>query len=246
MRPVAVTLDAIVISPGPGARLDQGGKPFRWRSGTGAAVLTMGICLVLACSPAPRSAGADSPPPKRSSENGSAARSDRTGPPPGLSGWKEVVSNAGAFRVWLPGNPEISNREIKTPVGNITTTTYQIAHEGHFYNVAFNAYPAIPPEPARTLDGVRDGIVKGVNGTLRSERRLKYREMPGRELEIELSSEGLELRMHVRIFLSGRRLYQVQAAGAADVFAAERVNAFMNSFRFQPEPIAERPRGATR
>ena len=76
------------------------------------------------------------------------------------AGWKETISNEQGFRVWLPGEPEVTNHQIKTPVGDIATTTYQLQQEGLSFNVAFNEYPSSPPAPLKVLEGVIDAWIK--------------------------------------------------------------------------------------
>jgi hypothetical protein len=98
---------------------------------------------------------------------------------------------------------------------------------------AYNDYPEFvvsSSDVGNMLDGARDGAVSNVGGTLLSENQIRLQGYPGRELWIEADVDGQEGLARARIFLVGRRMYQILVAGPKSQFPSQDAERCLNSF----------------
>ena len=81
------------------------------------------------------------------------------------------------------------------------------------------------------LDGVRGGVLKGLEAELMSETKVTLNGHPGREFRAKKLSEGSEVVFSWRILLVGRRLYQMGVVTTkADAESAD-IQKFFTSFQ---------------
>ncbi len=151
--------------------------------------------------------------------------------------WTEFESTQGGFAVLLPGTPTEHNRTAKTASGSIDAHMFLVDHGDVAYMVAYSDYPDTMLEertPKLILDGARDGAVAHAKGKLLSESIVSINEHQGREVHIE--RVGGKVTITARIFLVGRRLYQVMVLMPKDKASSKDVKKFLDSFRIQPQP----------
>ena len=77
------------------------------------------------------------------------------------------------------------------------------------------------------------GAVANVDGKLLNERRVTLQGHPGREMWVKAESNGEQGRVHARIYLVGRRLYQMLVAGSEAQFSESDAEYFLDSFQLR-------------
>jgi len=144
--------------------------------------------------------------------------------------WVEYRPAGAGFRIEVPGEPQVSNEEIKTDVGLVPTTTAVVEIDTTMaFVVMHSSYTEkqlAGRSPERILNGARDGSVRG--RTLRSEQQLTVGGHPARRLIID-DKDGFVFVSQV--VLVGTQLNQAifvsQTKGAEDSADAKR---FIDSF----------------
>jgi len=82
---------------------------------------------------------------------------------------------------------------------------------------------------AAILDEAREGLLNATGSTLASETADQLGSCPGRDLQVNAS--GGKARMHLRLFLCGRRLYQVSWVGSPEAQSEQKAKDFRGSFQ---------------
>ncbi|MBX6314389.1 MAG: hypothetical protein IRY99_15970 [Isosphaeraceae bacterium] len=162
--------------------------------------------------------------------------SDERGEQGPRSAWKEFTPQDGIFAVRLPGEPTEKKQTLESNLGPLENVQYLASSGRVAYMVTSVAYPVAPPRAKALLDGTRDGVVKVAQGRLLLEKPITLGRHPGRELTIEVPlgdhpKAGLQ---HCRIFLVGRRVYELIAVTPKEMPATEEIEAFFRSFRLLP------------
>jgi len=151
-------------------------------------------------------------------------------PCPAAPAVKAFRSKAGRFSVKAPGKPVEQQQAVDTAAGKVMLHTSVFQSGNQAFIASYADYPAATVKSAnRTamLDGVRDGFVSNVQGTLLKERKLTFKTFPGREFRVET---GSGLIMLVRVYLVRNRLYQTVAGAAKDKFPEADAKKFLDSF----------------
>jgi hypothetical protein len=146
--------------------------------------------------------------------------------------WHE--SEAGRFKVRLPGKPKAEAKELALGTGgqSVTITTERAdGPRDTVFAVTYADYPeSYRQVPAKAiLDGVRDGL-KGTDGKVTEDKVVflgdSADKLPGREFRVVAGSRTIR----ARVFLKGTRLYQVMATGVGDRLPTKLVDDFFDSF----------------
>ena len=160
--------------------------------------------------------------------------------------WKTFRPDGAGFSVALPGQPRREERAVATDAGEVPSVRYEAGAGGVNYSVSFVDYGAAAArDPKRLLDATRDAVIRLSKGDLLGERRVTLGRYPGRDFEAAIplvkpagapgaaESKGETERglLRCRIYLVGRRVYQVMAAGPKRAEDAEQVDAFFKSFK---------------
>ncbi|MSQ94007.1 MAG: hypothetical protein EXR98_05560 [Gemmataceae bacterium] len=146
--------------------------------------------------------------------------------------WKMVTSKDGGFKIGMPGKPAESKRKVLTATGHLDVTLLVAeGRNGAAFAISYCDYSEDDVKKRdleKRLDHARDGAVSSSGGKLQSERIADLRDGDnlhrGRDLIIEKNG-GIIARM--RIFLVGRRLYQVMVLGTAPT---KEAGIFLDSF----------------
>src|SRR5580765_3241897 len=122
--------------------------------------------------------------------------------------WKKFTSAEGKFSVLMPCTPEVTSEDIKE--GSISTK--QVYHTCTYgkaaYTISYAPFSNALDAKAM-LDNFRNGIVKGSNGTLASEKDISLSSFPGRAFSTKGTTEGTEIRYDWRIYLIDKRVYSI-------------------------------------
>jgi hypothetical protein len=150
---------------------------------------------------------------------------DRAGP-----GWKEFAPKDGRFRVLMPGTPKREKQDTESDFGKGVLVMHTVERGGLIYGANYCDFPAaIKKAPAdKVLDSSRDGCVDNLNGKLLLDKKVKLGEHPGREVRVGV--EGGRV-FRARVYLVGRRLYQVVVFGPGEKVTSKEADKFLDSFK---------------
>lgn len=146
--------------------------------------------------------------------------------------WKQFVSGDGNFSVEAPGDPEVEDSPIETPLGNLTIRMYVWDLGDIAYLAAYVDYPHEIFDyqtPQELLDYAADGAVEGVSGSLISKTPISYEQHPGLELKINAPAD--DATAIARIYLVDNRLYQVLVVTYIGEEKPEKTARFLDSFK---------------
>jgi hypothetical protein len=158
--------------------------------------------------------------------------------------WRTFNSPEGKFSVLMPTEPKLAVQDVDSAVGKLTLYSYASSSKAAYLLAAYGDYPKEPSDGAQVelvLDGVVDGVLKGIGGEKISENKIVLRgransdaaliDYPGREFTGKKIIEGSEVFFRWRIYLVGRRLYQLAAiTDKADATSLD-VPKFLTSFQ---------------
>jgi len=149
--------------------------------------------------------------------------------PPDSSGWVRFTSDPGRFSVLMPDFPKAEEpKTTQSDHGPYTTYLFITRTPGSIYLIGWVDYdPNFTFNPHQELEANRDNFVNGVGATLLDSRPLTIDGFQA----IEFIAENVERRFKSRVFLVGRRPYQiiiVSPKGADDSVSTSR---FFNSFK---------------
>jgi hypothetical protein len=141
----------------------------------------------------------------------------------------EYSSSAGKFKVQMPGDPRAQ--------GNETSETATFSRPNGEYRASFMELSIADHESVeqveKLLDQFRDGGLRGVDGKLTAEKKIKLADKhPGREVRADVVGErGKKGIMRARIYLVGKRLYSVMVVGTSEVADSAGATRFLDSFQ---------------
>jgi len=143
--------------------------------------------------------------------------------------FREYTSGDGHFRVLMPGTPrEGTDLGIAGLMRKVEVNTRAGAYEVTWQELK-NAADATPEGLERRLDGVRNGAVRNIRGTLIDEKKITLGRHPGREIVVDLPEQKGRLRD--RLCIAGGRLYQVMVVGREGWVGSPDADRFLDSFR---------------
>ena len=148
-----------------------------------------------------------------------------------LDGWRPFVSDEGRFQVLMPSSPEC-RQQINPDSVMLTLFIARQARGSAEFMVLYGDIPTgelhLVPLEAR-FDAAREEMLRGAPGArVLNERRIELNGHPGRELEVEIPSQGTVTN---RIYIVGQRLYVVAAGGKRLKPQSPQVQQFFASFQ---------------
>ena len=142
------------------------------------------------------------------------------------AGWIRHSSTAGRFSILMPAEPNVEEEPVDTAAGKLINHIFLVQKGSATFYISYADYPQNDADPQRVLDGVRDGGINSIKGTLVSEKTITHKSYPGREFQV--STQG-ELYMS-RIFLINNRLYLMFVVAPVGQLTDAEVNRFLTSF----------------
>jgi hypothetical protein len=161
--------------------------------------------------------------------------------------WSNLDSVEGGFSVSMPSKPQLSTRDVDTAVGKLPLHTFNSASTVAELMISYADYPSEPSDAAeyeKVLDGMRKGLLKGLETNLLIETKITLQGHPGREWRAIKMAGDVEVVFNWKVYLVGRRLYQMVAATRKADAESPDVQRFFNSFRIRslpPSPEATQP-----
>ncbi|HEV2884961.1 MAG TPA: hypothetical protein VGW36_08890 [Pyrinomonadaceae bacterium] len=157
--------------------------------------------------------------------------------------WKTFNSAEGRFSVLMPSDPKVEVKDVDSAVGKLTLYTYSSSSSAGYLMASYGDYPREPSGTAATekvLDDVTSGVLKSLGGEKVSENKIKLKgptyaggtlvEYPGREFTANKTLESGEVVFSWKIYLVGRRLYQLAMVTSKAQAGDPEVQKFLGSF----------------
>jgi hypothetical protein len=147
-------------------------------------------------------------------------------------GWVRFNSVSGRFSVLMPEIPEDKAETTQSDHGPYTTHLFIVRDDKkNVYLIGWVDYdPSFNFNRQAELEANRDNFVKGISATLVSTRPTTIDGFP----VIEFSAETADRTFKSRVFMVGRRPYQIVIGYPKDTPDAEATNRFFNSFKVSP------------
>jgi hypothetical protein len=144
--------------------------------------------------------------------------------------WTKFSSPEGRFSVLMPASPMPEEQGKDTRFGRVTMYFFTAGTEKGIFIVAYADYTM--GDVKQELDANRNSFLKGMKATLVSESDIKLQENPGREIRAERD----RLSIRSRIYLVGKRYYQVVAITPATLPGNLEAEKFLSSFELAKAP----------
>lgn len=152
-------------------------------------------------------------------------------PAPAAAVWEKFTSTEGRFSILLPGKPEPNKQTSQSPHGPYTTHLFVARGGGQVYIVGWVDYaPSFNFDTQKEMEANRDNFVKGAKAQVKGTTPIKLGRNPG----IEFTAEGEQALFRSRVYIIGRRPYQLIAVWAKGQAEPPDVTKFFSSFALTP------------
>jgi len=159
------------------------------------------------------------------------ARPAATPVPADNGGWVRYNSVTGRFSVLMPSTPEEKTETTDSDHGPYTTHLFVVRDTNNVYLIGWVDYdPSFNFNRQAELEANRDNFVKGIKATLTGSRALTLDGYPA----LEFSAEAGDRTFQSRVYMVGRRPYQIVIGTPKDDPDAVSTNRFFNSFKVSP------------
>jgi hypothetical protein len=140
-------------------------------------------------------------------------------------------SVSGRFSVLLPETPEEKTETTPSDHGPYTTHLFVVRDTKNVYLIGWVDYdPSFNFNRQAELEANRDNFVKGINATLLASRALILEGYSA----LEFSAETADRTFRSRVYMVGRRPYQIVIGSPKDDPDAVATSRFFNSFKVSP------------
>ena len=144
------------------------------------------------------------------------------------SGWVRFTSEAGRFSVLMPEIPTDKAETTQSEHGPYTTHLFIVKDTKSVYLIGWVDYdPSFNFNRQMELEANRDNFVRDIKATLVSTRALT---LDGYQA-LEFTAETADRIFKSRVYLVGRRPYQLVMGSAKGEDDSVRLNRFFNSFK---------------
>lgn len=141
--------------------------------------------------------------------------------------WSVFSSTVGRFRILVPSKPEESGETSDSPYGPYTTHLFTSKTANAIYVFGWVDYdPKFNFNRRAEINANRDNFLKGVNGKLLSEHDITLDGYTG----IEFTAESAQAFFKSRVYIVGRRPYQLIVATPKGKTDDEGIKKFFSSF----------------
>jgi hypothetical protein len=156
-------------------------------------------------------------------------------PPPvtatDASAWVKFVSDDGHFSVLMPETPSDKSETVDSTHGPYTTHLFIVKDTTSVYLIGYVDYdPSFNFNRQAELEANRDNFVKGINATLVNTRPTVIDGYSA----IEFTAETSDRTFKSRVYMVGRRPFQIVIGSPKGMDDTALVNRFFNSFKVRP------------
>jgi hypothetical protein len=146
-------------------------------------------------------------------------------------GWVKFDSVAGRFSVLMPEIPEDKVQTTQSDHGPYTTHLFIVRDTRNVYLIGWVDYdPGFNFNRESELEANRDNFVKGISATLKNTRTLKIDTFP----VLEFTADTSDRTFKSRVYMVGRRPYQIVIGYPKGDDDVAPVGRFFNSFKVTP------------
>ncbi|HEV2836870.1 MAG TPA: hypothetical protein VGW58_16245 [Pyrinomonadaceae bacterium] len=146
------------------------------------------------------------------------------------SGWVKFNSPSGRFSVLMPETPQDKTETTQSEHGPYTTHLFVVRDTRNVYLIGWVDYdPSFNFNRQAELEANRDNFVKGIGATLLATRATIIDGYSA----IEFTAETSDRTFKSRVYMVGRRPYQIVIGYPKDEPDAGAINRFFNSFKVQ-------------
>jgi hypothetical protein len=143
-------------------------------------------------------------------------------------GWVRFNSVAGRFSVLMPEIPQDKAETTQSDHGPYTTHLFVVRDDPNVFLIGWVDYdPSFNFNRQAELEANRDNFVKGVNATLTSTRAMQ---IDGYQV-IEFTADTTDRTFKSRVYMVGRRPYQIVIGYPKGTDEEAPVGRFFNSFK---------------
>ncbi|HET6854663.1 MAG TPA: hypothetical protein VFH46_20345 [Pyrinomonadaceae bacterium] len=147
------------------------------------------------------------------------------------SGWVKFTSESGRFSVLMPDTPTDKTETTQSEHGPYTTHLFIVKDTTSVYLIGWVDYdPEFNFNRQSEMEANRDNFVKGINARLLNTRALTIDGYPA----LEFSAETADRIFKSRVYMVGRRPYQIVIGSPKDLDDSANLNRFFNSFKVRP------------
>jgi hypothetical protein len=147
------------------------------------------------------------------------------------SGWEQVVSREGRFRVRMPGQPRKEVRTVSSQAGPVTDTQFLLETKECSLGVRYADFDG-PEQQAITLEEIiragRNATLKQYNALFLRESDINFQGYPGKEVVAEMPKRGTA---YLRWYAVNRRIYALVYMNNRPTSSTTEVNRFFDSFQ---------------
>jgi hypothetical protein len=180
--------------------------------------ITLGLSINLAAQEHTKRPPTTTPPPATPPRNNTTD----------VGGWVKFTHDLGRFSVLMPEVPEEKTETTPSDHGPYTTHLFIVKDTVNIYLIGWVDYdPSFNFNKQSELDANRDNFVKGIKATLISTRTVN---LDGYQA-LEFSAETTDRIFRSRVYMVGRRPYQIVVGVPKDNEDSVLVNRFFNSFK---------------
>ena len=149
-------------------------------------------------------------------------------PAPDPDGWAHFNSELGRFSILVPKIPEETKETVPSDHGPYTTYLFITREQNIVYLIGWVDYdPSFNFNRQKELEANRDNFVKGVKATLTSTQSMRVDSYP----VIEFTADTIERTFHSRVYMVGRRPYQIVIGYPKGQADQAPIAKFFNSFK---------------
>lgn len=142
--------------------------------------------------------------------------------------WTTFTSEAGRFSVLMPGTPTNTEETKPSEHGPFTTHLFILRQPKNVFLIGWVDYdPSFNFNRQTELEMNRDNFINGIKATLLDSRHLKIDGYPA----IEFTAETPQRIFRSRVYMVGRRPYQIVIGSPKGQDDSVAVNRFFNSFK---------------
>jgi len=147
------------------------------------------------------------------------------------SGWVSFTSEAGRFSVLMPETPADKTDTVQSEHGPYTTHLFIVRDTTSVYLIGWVDYdPNFNFNRQSEMEANRDNFVTGINAKLLTTRALTIDGFSA----LEFSAETPDRIFRSRVYMVGRRPYQIVIGSPKDLDDSANLNRFFNSFKIRP------------
>ena len=141
---------------------------------------------------------------------------------PAGADWKTYRYVEDNFSADFPAVPQAQPNDGKTG----TRYFASLENENFAYFVEKAELPDLNKTPEQLFEDYVNGAAKGTNSQIKSQKPISLKSYPGREFILESDA----VIMHFRLYLIGKKLYQVLVVASKSMASRAETDRFLNSF----------------